>query len=267
VNVSYYLALQEQRTPIALDAMEELLGQMGTMFACIELTNSRRRRQRAEDARDAILEGRVDVRPPQGERLRMLLDGIHAVAPVVHQMCWQVQHARSGEFVISDCPLTMRDPAPKYAFSGNAWQSSPAAYATLPLSPEVCLRVDGLYPGSLIFREVESQVASTNLRTYGWAQRYVMGRSKDVLLELHALASAAPETVPKPSPRHIVLTEDAGAADPGDAARNKARGWDSHIIYAPDDAPARELSYRVIESVADARDSMRPRVPDEAGSS
>jgi hypothetical protein len=259
VNLSMFLALQEQRTPAALDAMEEILGQMGTMFGCIELTNSPRRRQRAADARQAILDGRVVIRPPEGMRLRMLLDGIHGIAPAIHQMCWQLQRAQTGEFVISDCPLTMHDPAPRHAFTGHAWQSSPAAYATLPLSPEACLRVDGLHPLELLVRDVERQVGTTNLRTYGWAQRYVMARSKDVLLDLHAQACANPNVVPKQKPRHFVLMEDADTADPAEAARNKARGWDPHVIYAPDGAPAREMSYRVIESLTDARESMAPR--------
>ena len=259
VNISMFVTLQEQRTPVALDVAEEMIRQAGTMFAITEMGKARGRRHRLRQAREALVEGRVTLAPPPALRLKMLMESVLEIAPEVHYMNWQLQHATSGEFVLSDCPLTMRDPAPRHPWTGNAWMSSENAYVTLPLGPQHCLRLDHLVPLGLEVRDVERQVTATNLRTYGWATRYILGRSKDVLVDLHALACAEPNRVPTPKPRRLVMLEDPETAGPADAERNRARGWPETVVHAPPDAPPRELSYRVIESEEDVRDSMRPR--------
>lgn len=257
-NLSLFIALQEQRTPAALQRMSEILSNAGTMFA---YTTSVRADGdgRAACARQALLDGKITIRPTDGMQMGMLMEGILATAPQIHKMGWQVMRARTGEFVISDCPLTMRDPTPRHAFTGNAWMSSANAHATLPLSTEFCLRLDWRKLMSLEYGEIARQVDTINLRTYGWAERYVMGRSQECLVALHEQAIAAPETVPRQKPRHLVTLEDAETANPADAIRNADRGWDSHVSHAPPDGPRRKMSYRVIESQEDVLDTMAPR--------
>jgi hypothetical protein len=98
-----------------------------------------------------------------------------------------------------------------------------------------------------------------NLRTYGWASRYIYGPSEEVLEELHERALADPEAVPAPAKKRLVMLEDLQTADPEVANRNAARGWDRYITIREDDGSHRLVSYEVIDSLEDARRSVAPR--------
>ena len=267
-NIAMFLALQDERTPLALDAAEQTLKQMALMFLTVELTNARgNRRKQALEARDALLENRVDLSPPEGERLNWLIRSMLITTPEIFGLPWQLLRSTTAEFVLSDRPLTMRDPRPRHDFSAEAWLSSRNVYSTLPLDPQHCLRVGPPAGGSaaVVVRRVDRQVAATNLRTYGWATRYVLGQTKETLVALHETAMRDPERVPRPTPKRIVLLEDPASADPADAERNRARGWSEHLVHRPDDGEPQALSYRVIDSLDDVRAAMRPRRQDTDG--
>jgi hypothetical protein len=66
----------------------------------------------------------------------------------------------------------------------------------------------------LAVRNTKRQVRSINLRTYGWATRYVYGPSAEALTELHEFALADPDDVPRRTPHRHVILEDPEIADP-----------------------------------------------------
>jgi hypothetical protein len=109
-------------------------------------------------------------------------------------------------------------------------------------------------------KETKTQAARINLKTYGWAARYVYGPSEEQLLALHRCATEDPGSAPRPTKKRNVITEDAETADPAIAARNVARGWPAYIGHQEEDGTVRKLSYEVVDSVDDARRSVAPRV-------
>jgi hypothetical protein len=157
--------------------------------------------------------------------------------------------------VCSDRPLTMHDPTPPYPWSAPGWESSPLVESTLPVGRDLCLRIGPTQPKRLSVKETTKQVDRINLRTYGWATRYVYGPSKAILERLHQRADDAPKPIRK---RPVMLT-DAEHADPAVADRNAARYGARYLRMEDDDGNIRQVSYEVIDTDDDARRSMSPR--------
>ncbi|MFL5862436.1 MAG: hypothetical protein ACJ780_16965 [Solirubrobacteraceae bacterium] len=111
------------------------------------------------------------------------------------------------------------------------------------------------------FREryTTTEVDRINLRTYGWATRYVYRPSQEILEALHARALAEPEAVPAPTKKRHVILEDLSTADPAVADRNAAKGGDRHIAVRQEDGTQRLASYEVIDTDEDARRAFAPR--------
>ncbi|MFI4984904.1 MAG: DUF4238 domain-containing protein [Solirubrobacterales bacterium] len=261
-NLAFLLTIQEQRAPGYLEEWEENLALMGTVWATVELANvagSKAAKRRARDAAKAITDGRVNLKPTKENALTTALMGFGTTVGPAYLLPWTVLRARDGVFVCSDRPLTMRDPAPPHKFSAGAWMSSPFAYATMPLSSTACLRVSPRDGQRFTERQTVTQVDHINLRTYGWATRYVYGSSTVALEALHARARADPQAVPVPRRKRMVLLEDLETADPAVAERNAAKGWDRHVVKHEDDGSFRLMSYEVIESIKDARRAVAPR--------
>jgi hypothetical protein len=126
--------------------------------------------------------------------------------------------------------------------------------STLPVGRDLCLRIGPNQPKRLSVKETTKQVDRINLRTYGWATRYVYGPSKDILERLYGRADEAP----KPIRKRPVMLEDVDRADTAAADRNAARGWPRYIPD-PSGKSDRLMSYEVIDTDDDARRSMSPR--------
>jgi hypothetical protein len=261
-NLAFLLAIQEQRAPGFLAEQEDRLEQMGTMLTAVELANIKgasSRRHRGMEAYHALVEGRVRMRPSKGYVLTVTLEALDRMTHLIRALPWTLLRTADGSFVCSDRPLTMHDPAPPHKWSGLAWLSSETVAATMPLSSTACLRVSPADWSHLAVRTTERQVDRINLRTYGWATRYVYGPSLKVLESLHERALAHPEGVPSPTKKRAVLLEDPRTADPDVAARNVARGWESHLVQRQQDGSFRTMSYEVIDSIDDARRAVSPR--------
>jgi hypothetical protein len=240
VNISLFLALQDQRTPAGQHRAMRQIATAERLQAATQLEDARefarsyRKRVDRHASRAAIERARLDL-------LRELRDGEiiveaekeHALTAMlgtwlhlggaIHELSWQVASARDGEFVIGDRPLTLHDPAPPFPWSGNGLKSSPAAYGLMPLAPGMCLRLD--QHGAQIEKRTWSRerlVAKTNLASYGWAERYVYGRARSVLEELYRRAQSDPDTVPTPRPDPQVIFEEADPDDPSVGAEHPA---------------------------------------------
>jgi hypothetical protein len=261
-DLAYLIAIQEQRVPGSLGEMETRLQQMGTMLSAVEMANIKgKRRAKAREAYESLANGNVIIAPTQEYVMQFVLLGMAQTSSIIYQMPWTLLEATGEGFVCSDRPITMRDPKPKFPWSGAAWLSSEYAITTVPLSARACLRLchrDGDMI-SLRSKTTEKQPAAINWRTYGWADRYVYGPSAEQLVALHERALTEPDPVPKPTKKRSVITEDAETADPAIAARNLARGWPAYIGHQEEDGTLRKMSYEVVDSLDDARRVVRSR--------
>lgn len=195
------------------------------------------------------------LEPPEQEALVQSTQLLVATWLTISILPWTVLKAKPpSRFVCSDRPLTMYDPTPPYPWSAPAWESSPLVESTLPVSRDICLRIGPSQPKRLSVKETTKQVDRINLRTYGWATRYVYGPSPDLLERLHERADEAP----RPIRKRPVMLEEADRADPAAADRNAARGWPRYITD-PSGRSDRLMSYEVIDIDDDARRSMSPR--------
>ncbi len=261
-NLAFLLAIQEQRAPGWLEEFEQRLSEGATIHATVELANlkgPKGKKRRALEAAQAIVDGKVTITPTRSNVLSTSLIGISYTLWPAYWLPWTVLRAKEGSFVCSDRPLTMHDPAPPHKFSGAAWMSSDMAVTTMPVSSKVCLRICARDRERFGTRETTRKVDVINLRTYGWASRYVYGPSTQVLEELHERALADPEAVPVPAKKRLVMLEDLSTADPEIAIRNAAQGWDRYVTVRDDDGSYRLVSYEVIDSIEDARRSVAPR--------
>jgi hypothetical protein len=261
-NLAFLLAIQEQRAPGWLEEFEARLAQMGTIWAAVELANlkgPKGKQRKAREAAKALTDGKVNLRPTKENLLTLVIEGAFHTVLVVYSLPWTVLRAREGAFITSDRPLTMHDPTPPHDFSGAAWVSSDFVTTTMPLSSAACLRISPADRCHFSERETTKQVDRINLRTYGWASRYIYGHSAEVLEALHARALDDPQAVPAPAKKRVVMMEDLDTADPSVAERNAARGWDRYLQVREKDGSYRLVSYEVIDSLEDAQRSVAPR--------
>jgi hypothetical protein len=261
-NIAFLVALQEQRVPGAIDELATRMEEMVSMVAAVEFANLGGRKKQREQAREVyreLTEGKLSLVPNRDAVLAYTLTALDFTAETIRRLPWILFRSEQARFVCSDRPITMHDPTPPHPWSGAAWLSSPNVVATVPLSSTRCLRVSPAGTAPLVVRRAEKQVAAINLRTYGWATRYVYGPSADLLTRLHERALAHPGEVPAATKKRSVICEDAATADPAIAAANVARGWAPYLTEQDADGSFRAMSYRVIDNVEDAMRAVSPR--------
>jgi Protein of unknown function (DUF4238) len=260
-NISLFLALQEGRTPGGHDRMLEQVTTMGRLQLEVLLENPdafRKKRWRGHSAseldrlrRDSLASlraGRLKLRATKELTLRLILDTWLERAAPIHAMSWVALRADGDEFVIGDRVVTMVDPTPRFPWSGNGWLSSPNAYATVPLSPNLCLRLN--QPGRwapIAERKTSRQIQRTNLRSYGWADRYVYGHSRKVLEDLHELARAEPDRLERRRPSPQVILEEADPNDPT-VGQEHPPGYPRGLWITDDDGSQRWCSYELVDA-------------------
>lgn len=267
-TISYFLAMLWARTPAARE-MGEALSQEVFKLTCgshysdpREFLRSYREQEAAagaeeksdaevEDFRLEILEGVQKGSPkivdPHGSNVMSILleNAIENVPRLYGAMSWGLISAGEGEFVTSDRAVAVHDPARPYPWSMDALFSSPRSQSTTTVSSKSCLIV---VPGRPVFQShtaTASEVEEINLRTYGWADRFVFGATPTVLEGLRERAREEPEAVKEPRPfRNVVLIE----RDPDDdsiAQEHRARGWPPYIREPAEDGTLRVLDYLV----------------------
>jgi hypothetical protein len=253
-DLAFLVAIQEQRAPGFLEEFKLGLQEQAIAHAAAYLANVKgKKRKKALESYDALVNSRVMIVPPDQEVLKLATVALSETSQLINYFPWTVLKAKGALFVCSDRPLTMFDLTPPYPWTAPNWQSSPMVEATLPLGRDLCLRIGPSQPKRLSIKETTTQVDRINLRTYGWATRYVYGPSPEILERLHERADEAP----KPIRKKMVLLEDPSTADPAVAERNAARGWDRYI---PDPGGSgRMMSYEVIDSDEAVRRSIAPR--------
>ncbi len=174
---------------------------------------------------DGLRNGEIAFPDPKANALQLSLHSAGSSCQEIFMMRWSLLRACDGEFITSDRALAMHDPSPKHPWSAQAWRSSPDVETTIPLSSDTCLLIT---PGPPITEERDisrERLERINLRTYGWAERYVYGSSQQTVVELRRLAKARPRDIVRPRALKQVLLVEADPNDDALLREHLRRGW------------------------------------------
>lgn len=263
-TLSYFLAFQFSRTPVALSQIEGMSQVMteamfGVHFADPVSFRNVYREAIEEEATDDEIErmreymqerlqsGAVPFDDPRTQAIEVMLSTADAVAETVHQLSWLVLEAEEGEFVTSDRAMSMHDPTLRFPWSGHAWRSSSEAQTCVPLDPTHCLMLE-IGPARCGHAIVGPRtVRDVNLRTYGWADRFIYGRTQELMQEVRQAAKRHRDKVIRPRVPMQVMFEPADPNDPTVGAEHVKRGL-PRGAWVPDEHGRRQfVAYTVLD--------------------
>jgi Protein of unknown function (DUF4238) len=290
-TIATFVALQTMRTPAAAKQMVTVANAAFRM-AVTEFNSDRRafaesyRAAHGDDVSDEEVEqvrqemiaqvrdGRLRVGGEAAALTTGLVESIERV-PMLFEFDWTLLYAPGGGFITSDRGFAIHDPTPPFPWSWQAISSSENTETTVPLSDTACLvmRPQSM-GGSLTVRDASAhEVESINLRTYGWADDYVFGKTQQTLVAVRLASRRRAADVIRPKPfAEVVLI----AADPEDNTlvemNLRKRGYPPRLqdqgrvfdyIVIPSDKPHPDL-WTLAEEVAERRARKRLGVrPDE----
>jgi hypothetical protein len=213
-TIAFFLALQQFRTPAGMTQnrnVAELAAEVAiaAFLSNREAVTARYRTLIKPDAtseevrafaRDLVAnfkQGKLKIRLPPEAPQQAMLRLVSPIATNVVTMSWTLIETTQHEFIANDRGLAMWDPTLPTQ-RGNAWASSPQAETTVPVGPNACLRITPGAEGFAVESAGEQSVDAINMRTYGWADQAVFGRTQDIVEGVHRAAQAKPTLVPKP---------------------------------------------------------------------
>ena len=274
-TIAFFVALQTMRTPAAEQQITTVANAAFQSWASEFYSD---RRGFAERHREHFGDAETDeeVEAFRRETLSQIRDGgmrlsgraaalstglVHAIdnVPMLIEFDWTLLNASGGAFITSDRGFAIHDPTPLFPWSFQALASSDNSETTVPLSDSACLVMRPTPMGCrLTTREADPrEVETINLRTLGWADEYVYGRSQDLLVATRLAARRRPVDVIRPKAfTQVALLEP----DPDDRSlidENVRRGWPPQLrneegqvrdyIVIPCDKPHPELRSRADE--------------------
>ncbi len=264
-TISFFLALQESRTPAGLIRIEQMRQVVFEIQASLDLSNaSSFRKAFASEVieslspseleemrlrlRQQLLNGQVRYEAPRAGALKQILNVATEIAMEIYSLDWTVLTATGDEFVTSDRPISMVDTTPEHPWSGNAWKSSPGAISFYPLSPTSGLFITpGEECGYSLASSRPDQVRRLNLMTLGWADRYVFGTSQQVVCRVRQQSRDYPgEVAVRRSPRQVILVPP-DSLDSSVTADYVRRGWPKGFLVADNDGQRRPMGYVVVD--------------------
>jgi hypothetical protein len=292
-TIAFFVALQTMRTPAAADQITKIANAAFQTWASEFYSD---RRTFAERHREFFGEGESDeeIEQSRQETISQIQDGrlrlrgraaalstglTHAIenVPMLIEFDWTLLRAPGG-FIVSDRGYAIHDPTPPFPWSSQAILSSENSETTVPLSEDACLLMRPVpMGGGLTLREASaSQVETANLRTFGWADRYVFGRTQATLVAVRTASKRRPADVVRPKPFSQVALLEPDADDNSLAEANLRRGWPPQLrnekgklcdyIVIPSDKPnpdLRALADGLTESRARKRAGVGPDEPFE----
>jgi hypothetical protein len=144
----------------------------------------------------------------------------------------------------------------------------------MPLSDTACLLMRPVpMLGGLTVREATAdEVETINLRTYGWADEYVFGKTQEALVAVRMASRRRPADVIQPKPLTQVALLEPDPDDNSLAEVNIRRGWPPQVrnegelrdyVVIPCDKPHPEL-WALVDELTERRARKRAGVrPDE----
>lgn len=294
-TISMFLAFLWARTPAARERAEKIArdfaaGQMASKYAdrnafldmlhqqeavdeSIRLTEEEAERLRQDTLR-MLGDGTLFLADPDGGATTGLLLSIATDVALIMfgGMEWTLMQANGREFVTSDRGAACFDPTPKHPWLSHTIHSSPNAETFFPISSEFCLVVS---PGEPVVRPLDAnraKVMETNLRIYGWADRYIYGRTQEAVTAVRRAGKSKPHLAAAPQPHRGVILIDRDPDDKRLARAHLAKGWPPYMIDTDDHGMPRQLDYLVIgeegnavEIALNADDLIRRRARKAAG--
>jgi len=263
-TLSYFLAFQYTRTPPAITDLERTAQVLADLHTGLSLEHSdfsdTYRTHIDRDANESqveaarrkmlrqFLDGDVIVRAPNAA-LFTIVSTADALAEAYYGLEWLVAEADPGvgEFVTSDRALAIVDPTPKFPWSGDAPASSPSAQTTVPLDPHHVLVVQSGPPRVGRTTAPRETVTRINLRTYGWAERFIYGNKQKTVQDVRTAAKQNRRAVPTPRVAHQVIVEEADPDDPTVGREHLQRGWPRGLWYTGNDGHERFMAYHVLK--------------------
>ena len=271
-TIAFFLSLLWARTPGARANAERLKQDSSKLFMASHYGDPRtfKRMYRQWEAKhgegDPLSETEMEdlrkksLREFQEDKLRLTEgDGGYVTATLLEialQSCdlmyggmsWTLMRAPDdGEFITSDRGLAVFDPTPRFPWSGHALASSPNSQTTIPISSSSCLL---LVPTGEADFEVSDlnrvEVESINLRTYGWADRYIYSSSQEMVADVRRAARKKPEQVTRPKPHSGVMLVERDPSDTWLAEAHIKRGWPPYLQAPDDDGTMRQFDYMVV---------------------
>lgn len=292
-TIAFFVALQTMRTPAAEQQITTVANAAFQNWASEFYSDRRAVAQRhreyfgeateeqIEQFRQETLAQIRDGRISLSGRAAALSTGlIHAVenVPWLIEFDWTLLRSPSGGFITSDRGYAIHDSAPRFPWSFQALLSSDRTETTVPLSDTACLLMRPLPMGCRLTAREASQreVETINLRTFGWADEYVFGRSQEVLVAVRTATRRRPGDVVRPKPFVQVVGMEPDPNDTSLIEANLRRGWPPQLannqgelrdyIVIPCDKPHPELRAlvdRLAEQRARKRAGIDPEEPIE----
>jgi hypothetical protein len=247
-TIAFFVAMQTMRTPAAA-AQVTALAQTAFQNAATEMFSDRdefARRHRefyGTDAGQDEIEGfrREVIDSVRGGRLRLVgergaafAEGLaHAVelVPAIFAFDWTLVRAPEGGFITSDRGYAIHDPTPPVPWAAQGLLSSENSETIFPLGDQACLLLRPLSADArLSIREAApKEVETINLRTYGWAEEYVFGRTQAGLVAVRTAAKRRPADVDRPRPLSQAILIETDPDDDSLALENASRGWPARL--------------------------------------
>ncbi|HZB34825.1 MAG TPA: DUF4238 domain-containing protein [Gaiellaceae bacterium] len=267
-TIAFFVALQTMRTPAAAEQITTVANaafqSWATEFYSDRIAFARRHREffgegasddEIEQFRQETIAQIRDGRLKLSGRAAALSTGLtHAIenVPMLIEFDWTLLRS-SGGFITSDRGYAIHDPTPPYPWAWQAILSSERSETTVPLGDTACLLMRPVpMGGGLTVSEASArEIETINLRTYGWADEYVFGRTHDALAAVRTAARRRPADVVRPKPFTQVALLELDPDDDSLAKANRRRGWPPRLrndsgelrdyVVIPCDKPRPEL--------------------------
>jgi hypothetical protein len=247
-TIAFFIALQTMRTPAAEQQTTTVANAAFQNWASEFYSDraayaKRHREQFGAAATDQEVEAfrRESLAQIRDGRLKLsgrsvaIATGLaHAVnnVPSLIEFHWTLLRGPQGGFVTSDRGYSIHDPAPRFPWSFQALLSSELTETAVPISDRACLVMRPTPMGcQLDARDATRQEVETiNLRTLGWADRYVFGRTQQTLVDVRLASRQRPEQVIRPRPFVQVVALEPDPDDRSLVEANLRRGWPGQLI-------------------------------------
>lgn len=276
-TIAFYLSLLWARTPGARMASEDLTKQsqlmmFGTQHSdTLSFRNKYREFEEQTGTSEPLSEEDIEelrvrtikglqrggdlqiVDPGGSNSMALLLKVALEVAGLFFEGTeWTLMRSSEGRFVTSDRGLSIYDPTPRFPWSAHAVASSPNSQTMIPMGSDSCL---GLLPSreaGFQSRAVRlEEVRLVNLRTYGWADKYIYGSTQDAVVAVRKAAKRYPHLVKKPRPLQFVTLVESQEGDTRLADEHRRRGWPPYLKAPNQDGTPTKFDYMVLDEDGD----------------
>lgn len=257
MTLSYFLAFQYMQTPAAQShqlAVSRALMELLFALAFGDESEFGRVYRDAVDGRvgdveiDAVRRrmGTIELADLERKAFLLVLQTADEMAFTIASMEWHLMQATEDEFITSDRPMGLHDPAPEFPWSGHALASSPKAETTFPLSPEHMLFLFEGRPrvGRVAVRAED--VRELNLRTYSWSEQRIFGRTQEAVERVRRQSKGYRHLVTTPRRPMQVILEEADPTDQAVGEEHAKRGWPRGLMSQDADGNERYCAYTLV---------------------